>query len=459
MKQTITTDFTQGRIFRQLIVFAVPFMLSNLLQLMYTTVDAVIVGRFVGSAGLAGVSIGGSLAEIVMHVEMSLATAGQVLISQYIGVGDRGRIEKTIGTMMRFIVVSSLAFALLYLGCWPAFLRWMQVPAEAFNDARAYLLVSTAGFLFVCGYNGLCAVLRAAGDSRRPFYIIAAAAVTNVALDLLFVVAFRWGAAGAALATVLSQLESMLLSAVILYRHRKSLGLRFGREMLRRDAKITALMLKQAIPLSIKSVALSGSNLFVSAWINSYGVQAVAAVTVGRKATMFNSITSQGLMNAGTSMIGQNIGARKFDRVQKIVTINGLISLCTFFLYSAVYILFIDDLFGLFTTDPAVLAYAHVFLPAMILGLVSNSIMIPFFTLVMGSGFARFNLAVSILDGIVLRVGLSLLLGAVCGYGVKGFFLGDNLAALGTALPSAAFYFSGVWRRRVLIEPDGEMEC
>ena len=260
------------------------------------------------------------------------------------------------------------------------------------------------------------------------------------------------------LATVLSQLESMLLSAVILYRHRKSLGLRFGREMLRRDAKITALMLKQAIPLSIKSVALSGSNLFVSAWINSYGVQAVAAVTVGRKATMFNSITSQGLMNAGTSMIGQNIGARKFDRVQKIVTINGLISLCTFFLYSAVYILFIDDLFGLFTTDPAVLAYAHVFLPAMILGLLSNSIMIPFFTLVMGSGFARFNLAVSVLDGIVLRVGLSLLLGAVCGYGVKGFFLGDNLAALGTALPSAAFYFSGVWRRRVLIEPDGEME-
>lgn len=451
MKRTVTTDFTQGPVFRQLLWFAVPFMLSNLLQLLYTTVDAMVVGRFVGSAGLAGVSIGGSLAEIVTHVVMSFATAGQVLISQYIGAGNKHRMEKTVGTMMKLIGIASLAMMALYGVCWPYFLRWMQTPTEAFGSAKVYLLVSVLGFPFICGYNGLCAVLRAAGDSKRPFYVIAASAMTNVVLDLLFVVGFQWGAAGAALATVMSQLVSVALSFVVLHRNRVSLGLVLDRSMFRRDREITALIMKQAIPLSIKSVALSGSSLFVSSWINSYGVQAVAAVTVGRKATMFNSVTSQGLMNAGTSMIGQNIGGRRFERVRKIVVINGLLSLCTFVIYSAVYILFIDDLFLLFTTDAEVLAYARVFLPAMIVGLASNSLMIPFFTLVMGSGFARFNLAVSVFDGIVLRVGLSVLLGAVCGFGVEGFYWGDNLAALGTAIPSTIFYFSGVWCRRILI--------
>lgn len=456
MKRTITTDFTQGPVFRQLLWFAVPFMLSNLLQLLYTTVDAMIVGRFVGSAGLAGVSIGGSLAEIVTHVVMSFATAGQVLISQYIGAGSTERLERTFGTMMKLICAASLGFMLLYFACWPQFLRWMQTPTQAYGDARSYLIISVLGFPFICGYNGLCAVLRAAGDSKRPFYIIAASAMTNVVLDLLFVVVFRWGAGGAALATVVSQLVSVLMSFAVLYRNRRSLGLVFGRNMFRRDREIVSLILKQAIPLSIKSVALSGSSLFVSSWINSYGVEAVAAVTVGRKATMFNSVTSQGLMNAGTSMIGQNLGGRRFDRVRKIVAINAVLSLCTFVLYSGIYLLFIDDLFALFTTDAAVLAYARVFLPAMIVGLASNSLMIPFFTLVMGSGFAKFNLAVSVFDGIVLRVGLSILLGAVCGYGVEGFFWGDNLAALGTAIPSTVFYFSGVWRRRTLIGEEAE---
>ncbi len=452
MQHSIVTDFTKGSIFKQLIIFAVPFMLSNLLQTLYGTIDTMVVGRFVGSAGLAGVSTGTSLTEIVTHVVMSFATAGQVLISQYIGLGSREKIEKTIGIMMKMIILIAMAFMVLFLLGYPVFLDWMQVPDAARTDASIYMIICSFGFIFVCGYNGICAILRGVGDSRRPFLIIAVAAVTNLVLDLVFVVWFEMGAAGVAIATVISQLESMVVSLVILYRNRESLGVSFSKEMFRRDKEISGLMLSQGIPLALKSAALSGSSLFVASWINSYGVEASAAVAVGRKATMFNSITSQGLMNAGTSMIGQNLGAKKFDRVKKIVRINGLLSLCTFILYSTLYILFIDFLFGLFTTDPGVLAYARIFLPAMIVGLGANAIMIPFFTLVMGSGHAKFNMAISILDGIVLRLGLSMFLGAGLGYGVTGFFWGDNLAALGTAIPSVVFYYSGYWKRHVLVD-------
>ena len=221
---TLIRDLTQGSVTRLLLIFAFPLLCSNLLQTVYNMVDMIVIGQFVGREGLSAVSIGGDVLHFLTFLVMGFSNAGQVILSQYIGAGNRDRIRGTIGTMFTVTFIGAVGLTIVcYLGL-DAFLHAMNTPAECFDYARQYGLTCVLGLVFIYGYNLVSAILRGMGDSKHPFIFIAVATVVNLVLDLVFVAGLGMGPFGAALATVIGQGVSFLWAIFYLYRHKESFG-------------------------------------------------------------------------------------------------------------------------------------------------------------------------------------------------------------------------------------------
>jgi len=217
----LIADFTQGNVTKQLFRFAAPLFLSSLLQIVYNMVDMIIVGQKMGKVGLSAVSVGGDVTHLLTFLAMGFSNAGQVIISQYIGAGEREKIGKFVGTMFTFLTCCATALTLICLLFRDQILRLMNTPALAYSEASGYATVCIVGLVFIYGYNIVSAVLRGMGDARHPFIFISVAAVLNVMLDWVFVMWVGLGSMGAALATVISQGLSFLLCARFIYSHRK----------------------------------------------------------------------------------------------------------------------------------------------------------------------------------------------------------------------------------------------
>ena len=220
-------DLTVGNPLKQLLTFAIPFVLANLLQQVYNLADMAIVGRLVGSAGLSAASAGGEMAVLFLFAATGFATAGQILISQHIGAGERHKIGKTIGTLFVFELLLAVVLMVVALAICDGGIRLLNVPPEAVDYAHDYAFTYFCGMIPVFGYNTVSAILRGMGDSKRPLMFVAIAAVINIILDLIFVGPLGMACFGAALATVISQTISFIVALVYLYRHRVEFGFDF----------------------------------------------------------------------------------------------------------------------------------------------------------------------------------------------------------------------------------------
>ena len=432
---TLIRDLTTGNVTRQLIAFSTPLFLSGLLQTVYSMVDMIVVGQFVGSVGLSAVSVGSEILNVLMFVAMGFSNAGQIIISQFIGAERRDDVRRLIGTLFSFLLLCAVALTVVCLVLRAQLLTWVNVPSEALEQAGAYVTTCICGLVFVYGYNLVSAILRGMGDSRHPFIFVAIASVINLALDLLFIAAFHWGAFGAALATIIGQAVSFICAIVFLYRSRESFGFDFAPSSFRIDWNMLRPLIQLGIPMVLQSAAISISHLFITAQVNTYGVVASAVTGVGAKLSSITNVFASALSTAGGSMVAQSIGAKKFDRVPRILVtsfvVDGVISAAL----SAVTILYLRAVFGLFTSDEAVLLMAIEYIPVAVLQYASCMLRQPMSSLINGSGNASLNLAVALLDGIIVRIGLSMILGRVCGFGIYGFWYGN---ALSSFIPSSS---------------------
>ena len=225
--ETMINDLTGGSVARTLIKFAYPFALSNTLQVVYNLVDIIIIGRFVGSSGLAATAMGGEIMMLLTMCCVGMANSGQIMISQYIGLGRRDQLRSVIGTMFTCILSVSIVLSVIGLLFTETFVTWVRVPEEAFRQAVDYVIVCFCGTFFIYGYNIVSAILRGMGDSRRPFIFIAVAACVNLVLDILFVIVLHMDTRGAALATVIGQAVSFIVSIIYLYGRREAFGFDF----------------------------------------------------------------------------------------------------------------------------------------------------------------------------------------------------------------------------------------
>ena len=443
--KTLIKDYTSGPVARQLLTFAWPFMLSNLLQTAYNLVDMVVVGQYVGPAGLSAVGVGTDLVHFYTFVCMGFCNAGQVLISQYIGLRDRTGVAKIVGVMFTFILGLSLVISAVGLFFVGNLMRWLNVPEEALLYCRQYTVCCTAGLVFLVGYMMVASILRGMGESRRPMIFIAIASVMNVVLDYLFV-SGGMGPLGAALATVIAQGASFLLCVGYLWRNRDRLGFEFKLKYLNPDRENLKKLLHLGVPMMIQSTAISVSQLFVSSHINAYGLVISAVNSVGAKLSTVASIVCQALSQASATMVGQNFAARKFDRVTKSLVTAVAVGVSFVAVLSAVMIGWPERVFSIFDDDPAVLAMSHSYVLIAVLNFLGYALRGPSTALCNGMGFPAMNFVLGILDGVVMRIGLCVLLAEVFAMGVMGYWLGGAIAGLTFFAVMGPYYLSGKWK-------------
>lgn len=443
-------DFTHGNITKQLIAFSWPLLLSNLLQVVYNMVDMIIVGNVIGKAGTSAVTVGGDVVNLLTFVGIGFASAGQVLIARYVGAGEKHKIGRFVGTMSGFLGACAILLSVLGLIFQEPLLRLMKTPDEAYAGAAAYSAICMVGLIFIYGYNIVSAILRGMGDSKHPLLFIGIAAGMNLVLDVVFVVLMNMEAAGAALATVISQATSFLLCTAFLIKRRQQFALAVTpREFITWDYGMLTDFMKLGAPMAIKFASVMVSKLFVNAWINGYGVAVSAFAGIANKLATVVNMFSNAMNSAGSTMVGQNIVAGKFDRVKRIMWNLFVITMAITLLFSVLMLLFPTQIFDLFIegSDPAVLSLAPSYVPIALLLFLASSLRATMNAMINGSGNAKVNFATALLDGIILRIGLSLLFGVALNMQHLGFFLGDALAGFTPFWLGLIFYFTGAWKK------------
>ncbi len=445
--KTLTRDFTTGNIPKQLLIFATPLFLSSLLQVVYNMVDMIIVGQVLGEAGLSAVSIGGDVSNMLLFLGMGFSSAGQVIIAKYIGAGERQRVGKFIANMFSALTVAAAVLSVVCVFFRKPILVLMNTPEEAFTEALNYSTICIVGMVFIYGYNTISAVLRGLGDSKHPFVFISIAAIMNVVLDLVFVLGLSMGAGGAALATVLSQCFSFVACVVFLYRRRDSLGFEIHvGDFFHIDFAMLWELAQLGIPMAIKSASIHFSKLFVNSWINSYGVAVSAFAGIANKVNSISNLLSNSLNTAGSTMVGQNIGAKTYRRVPKILITIACTTLSIAAVLSVLIYAFPEVIFGIFTSEASVMEIAMEYLPIAVLIFFGSACRAPANAIINGSGKTLINFATAIFDGIILRIGLSVLFGLVLNMRYLGFWLGDALAGFTPMFIGIVFYISGKWK-------------
>lgn len=446
-KSSMVTDLTNGSVTGLLLKFAFPLFVSNALQAIYNIIDMIVVGQYIGGEGMSAVSIGGDVLHLLTFVAMGFSSAGQVLISQDVGAKRMDIVRKTIGTLFTFLLGISVVISVVCYFIRGSMLDLLNTPAESYAFTMDYTVTCIFGLFFIYGYNIVSAILRGMGDSRRPFVFIAVAAVVNIVLDLWFVAGLKMEVFGAALATVISQGLSFVIALAYLFINKESFGFDFKLSSFRIDRHAFKKLVALGVPMAIQSAAINLSKIVLTSWINLYGVVFSALSGLYNKINMMIGIVSQSFTTAGSTMVGQCLGAKKYDRVPKIMKVvlysSGLIST----VLAIALFFFSEPIFRMFTGDEEVLAIASIVVLPAILNMYGSATRSVAFSLMNGSGNAKLNFAVAVIDGIISRVGISALLGFAVGMGCQGFWYGDALAGFMPIVIGLIFYLSGRWKK------------
>ncbi|MBQ4284217.1 MAG: MATE family efflux transporter [Lachnospira sp.] len=310
----LSDNFTEGSIVKKLVKFMLPVLGALILQAMYGAVDLLIVGKFGTDAGISAVATGTNIVNIFTFVIAALTMGVTVLISRYLGEGKNERIGKVIGGAISFFVVFAVAAMIVLLLFAPMFSGWLNAPAEAFDLTVMYVRICGAGMIFVIAYNVISGIFRGLGNSKLPLIFVAIACLVNIVGDLLFVALFKWDVAGAALATVLAQAVSVVLSLIIIKRQKlpftvKKSDIGFNGEI--------KLFLQMGIPIAFQEVLTNLSFLILCAIINGISLEASSGYGIAQKVTSFVMLIPSALMQSMSAFVGQNVGAGKEDRAKR----------------------------------------------------------------------------------------------------------------------------------------------
>jgi putative MATE family efflux protein len=359
MERTLRSEnsMVTGVIWKQLLFFFFPIMLGSLFQQLYNTVDAIVVGQFVGTDALA--AVGGSASNILnllIGFFTGVSSGATVIISQYYGANDRDGVNRALHTAMLFAVVGGAILTVFGLFATEFVLRLMDTPEDTLAGSALYLRIMFVGMIPNMIYNVGSAILRAMGDSKRPLYFLVVACLANVVLDLVFVLVFKMGIAGVAIASIMAQAISAVM--VIMSLSSANSEFRFYFKQMRFEKDILSRTIKIGLPAGFQSIMYSLSNMLIQASINRFGTDTVASWVVLGKVDGVTWMILGALGVASMTFVGQNYGAGRLDRIRKSLKLSLLIGGCITGGIGAILLLFGRPLFKLFTTDAIVLDMA-----------------------------------------------------------------------------------------------------
>lgn len=350
-----STVMTEGSIWKKILFFSIPLILGNLFQQLYNTVDSIIVGNYIGSEALAAVGSSGSLINLLIGFCIGASAGAGVVIAQFYGAQDKEGVRKAVHTTIAIAIAAGAILTIVGIVTTPLLLKAMGTPKEVFDQASIYLKVYFGGILFSVVYNMSAGILNAVGNSKRSLVYLMIAATSNIFLDLLFVVVFKMGIVGAAIATDISQLLSCIF--IILFLVRSEDVYRVKLKDIRCYDNLLGKILKIGLPTGVQNIVISLSNVIVQSSVNSFGAVAMAGFAAYIKVDGFNILPVLSFSMAATTFVGQNVGAGRLDRVKKGMYVSvamGIIyTVCTGILLLA----FAPQVIGVFTQNGKVVEY------------------------------------------------------------------------------------------------------
>lgn len=354
------TQMTEGNISKQLVFFAIPILISNLFQQLYNTVDTAIVGRFVGANALAAVGTCNLIIVFMIYLFIGLSNGSSVVLSQAFGENDNEKIFKTVHTTMGLSVISGIILMIVGLLSAETMLKWINTPDDVIGYAVTYIKVYFFSMIPMMIFNMGSGILRAMGDSKTPLYYLAASGVANIILDLVFIVQFKFGVMGAALATTTAQFISAILISIKLTRTNEIY--KFYISKIKIDVNILKSILIIGVPTGIQSVLVCFSNVIVQSKVNLFGLNAMAGLSIYYKVEGFIYMPIEAIAMAAGNFTGQNIGARNIERVKKGKSISMRICISITVLIGGLILLLHNPILGIFTSDQKVVEFGTQFM-------------------------------------------------------------------------------------------------
>lgn len=346
---TAKNDLTQGSLVKRVVFFSIPFLLANIIQALYGAADLFFIGQYCTAESVAAVSTATQVTQIITSIISGLTLGGTVLVGKYVGMKREKEVKETIGTNLTLFFFVGIILTVLLLTFAEPILYALQTPAAAFEKAKEYVWVCGFGIVFICGYNAISAILRGCGDSKTPLIFVAFAGVLNIIGDYIFVKYFQMDVSGAALATIISQGVSMFCS--IIYLNKKKFIFTFKLSNFKIVKERAIELAKVGIPITLQECMVRLSFLYLTSVTNSLGVAASSAVGIASKYDVFAMLPATSAASALASVVAQNYGAGKYDRMNKSLLVGVCfalpISMC-FFLWAQISP---ETMIGLFTKD------------------------------------------------------------------------------------------------------------
>ena len=348
-----SNDIVSGNLWKQILTFFFPILIGTFFQQMYNTVDTIIVGNYVGTEALAAVGATSTVINLFIGFFIGLASGASVIISQYFGAGDRDNVSKSVHTAIALALTGGVIIMIVgFLLARPS-MKLMGCPDDIIDDAVLYMNVYFAGVIGNLIYNIGTGILRAIGDSKVPLYILIVCCITNIILDLAFVLLFKWGVFGVGFATILSQLVSAVLILLRLMRTNDIYKLYIRK--IRFDLGILKNIVRIGLPAGLQSVLYSFSNLLIQASINGFGTACIAAWSAIGKIDGFMWMVMNAFSVSVTTFAGQNFGARRYDRVKETNRVGFILDMGCIIVISLVIFFFRVPLLQFFTSDEEVI--------------------------------------------------------------------------------------------------------
>ncbi len=440
-------NLTTGHEGKSIFFFAMPMLIGSLFQQLYNTADSIIVGRFIGKEAMAAVSGANPIMFLLVAALMGVSLGFSILVSQFYGSGDLKKVKATIDTTYILLFIGSILISILGIVFGGPMLKLMNTPESVFAQSKLYLTIIFSGILFSAGYNSVSAILRGLGDSVTPLYFLIIATILNIVLDLTFIVVLRMGVEGVALATIMAQAVSFIIS--IIYLNKKHEVLKFKIKGIVYDNKIFKDGLRLGLPSGVQQMLFSIGNMALQFLVNSYGTSAMAAFGAGLRIENFISLPIMNLGSAVSTFVAQNIGAGENERVKKGIRESIKMTLVLAVTVIALILLFRENLIALFNTDKDVIKIgsSYLFIIGPFFLFIGTSFVLS--SAMKGAGDSMFALISSIVSLWLGRLPASYMLSKF--FGTDGIWMGIPFGWTLGLIVTVIYYKKGYWKTKAIV--------
>lgn len=447
-------DLTEGKPAKLIFNFATPMLIGNVFQQVYNITDSIIVGKFLGKEALAAVGASFPLIFLLISFIIGIATGSTILIAQYFGAKDFEKIRKTIDTLYIFLFFASLTVSVIGITFSESIFRLIKLPEELIPQAALYISVYLTGAVFFFGFNGTSSILRGLGDSKTPLYFLIISTIANIFFDILFVVVFKWGIAGAAIATVIAQAGAFITTVVYLNRTHPIINL--SSRKLHWDKEIFRASIRIGLPTGFQQTFVSIGMIALLRIVNGYGTNVIAAYSVAGR---IDNMAALPAMNFGTALstyVGQNIGARKMQRVKQGLRATLNMSTWTALATSVLIIIFRHPLMALFVSDQAVISIGGEYLLIVGCFYIVFSSMFVIGGVMRGAGDTLIPMFITLLSLWLIRIPLAAVLSKH--FGAQGIWWAIPIAWFMGMTLSFIYYRTGRWKKKSLVKVSEPVE-